>query len=81
MKLQVVQKGIWDEDREEWPLWRPGAKPAIALQGPYLSRHLSSLSLNCNLRQGYWGIIIINNVITLIFYPNCRGVRETRLYK
>lgn len=34
-----------------------------------------------NLRQQYWGIMSINNLIALIFYPNCRRVRGTRLCK
>lgn len=57
LKLQVAQKGIWDGDREDWPPWRPNPRPAIALQGPHVSRHLSSLSLYFNLNQGYRGIM------------------------
>lgn len=42
---------------------------------------LASLSLYFNLRRGCWGVMSMNNLIALIFYPNCRGVRGTRLRK
>lgn len=71
--------------RLQWGTGELAPSPGIALQGPYVSRHLSSLSLYFNLRQGYyihssWGIVSINNLMAIL-YPSCVEVRDARLCK
>lgn len=58
-------------------------RPDVALQGPYVSRCLSSLSLYFDLRQGYdvhssWGIVSINNLIAIL-YLSCVELRDAGL--